>query len=191
MPSHISTLSFHATKLFHTIEGGAVICSDDAVAHRLSYMRNFGHNGPEAFWGVGVNGKNSEAHAAMGLCVLPRVNELIDKRRIISNLYDELLENTGCRRPTIQPGTDRYNYSYYALVMPSEASLLRVREALNAAEIFPRRYFYPALNTLSYVNSSSMPVAEDISCRALCLPLYPDLDLADVRRIAAIVRQAL
>lgn len=187
----VSTLSFHATKLFHTIEGGGIICNDDAVAHRLSYMRNFGHNGPEAFWGVGINGKNSEAHAAMGLCVLPYVDELIAKRRVISELYDELLTGTGCRRPTIQPGTNLYNYSYYAIVMPSEEALLSVRDELNAADIFPRRYFYPSLNTLDYVSGPAMPVAEDISHRVLCLPLYPDLDLADVRRIAAITKQAL
>lgn len=187
----ISTLSFHATKLFHTIEGGGIVTDDDAVAHRISYMRNFGHNGPEAFWGIGVNGKNSEVHAAMGLCVLPHVNELIRKRRDISDLYDELLKDSGCRRPQIQIGTDRYNYSYYALVMPSEQILLQVQAALNDADIFPRRYFYPSLNTLNYVVKQDMPVGEDTSRRSLCLPLYPDLSLADARHIAEILLNSL
>jgi dTDP-4-amino-4,6-dideoxygalactose transaminase len=109
----ISTLSFHATKLFHTVEGGAIITNDDEVAHRISYMRNFGHNGPEAFWGVGVNGKSSEFHAAMGLCVLPQVDNLVRRRREISERYDRILANTAIVRPQLQPGTTRYTYSYY------------------------------------------------------------------------------
>ncbi|MDJ0364560.1 DegT/DnrJ/EryC1/StrS family aminotransferase [Hymenobacter sp. H14-R3] len=186
----VSTLSFHATKLFHTIEGGAVVTNDDEIAHRLSYMRNFGHNGPEAFWGVGINGKNSEVHAAMGLCVLPHISELIAKRRHLSELYDSELADTACRRPTLRSGCE-YNYSYYALVMPSEDVLLRVRDKLNAADIFPRRYFYPSLNTLNYVESPPMLVSEDISTRALCLPLYFDLTDAQATSIVTLVREAM
>lgn len=187
----ISTLSFHATKLFHTVEGGGIVTNNDAIAHRVSYMRNFGHNGPEAFWGVGINGKNSEFHAAMGLCVLPHIDEIVEQRCEISQLYDALLENLNCRRPLLQPGTNRYNYSYYALVMPSEEVLLRVQTALNGVTIFPRRYFYPSLNTLNYTNNKEMPVSESISMRVLCLPLYPGLVAADVHIIAAIIKQIL
>lgn len=186
----VSTLSFHATKLFHTIEGGAVVTNDDATAHRLSYMRNFGHNGPEEFWGVGINGKNSEVHAAMGLCVLPRVPELIARRTHLSELYDKLLSGCNCRRPVIHNDTD-YNYSYYALVMQSEAELLHVRDALNAVEIFPRRYFYPSLNTLDYVLLQKVPVSEDISRRVLCLPLYPDLTDKEVHQVCETTIQSL
>lgn len=186
----VSTLSFHATKLFHTGEGGAIVTNDDALADRIAYMRNFGHNGPEAFWGVGINGKSSELHAAMGLAVLPYIDRLIQKRKDLTQLYDSLLDPAVCRRPGIQPGTTAYNYSYYPVVVPSEQVLLQIRDALNAANIFPRRYFYPSLNTLNYVDQRAMPVSEDISTRVLCLPLYYDLEAEQVRQIAAILNAA-
>ncbi|QIX62516.1 DegT/DnrJ/EryC1/StrS family aminotransferase [Hymenobacter sp. BT18] len=186
----VSTLSFHATKLFHTGEGGAIVTNDDDIAHRIAYMRNFGHNGPEAFWGVGVNGKSSELHAAMGLCVLPKVPELIAKRKALAELYDSLLDGTVCVRPALQPHTT-YNYSYHPILLPSEEVLLKVRDALNAQEITPRRYFYPSLNTLNYVRPQAAPVSEDVSTRVLCLPLYYDLEFDQVRLIASIINQAL
>jgi len=187
----ISTLSFHATKLFHTVEGGAIITNDDALAHRISYMRNFGHNGPEAFWGVGVNGKSSEFHAAMGLCVLPEVDKLIRRRREISERYDALLAGTAVRNPQLQPGTTRFTYSYYPTLMPSEAVLIKVRDALNAEGIMPRRYFYPSLNLLEYTGQQAAPVSEDASVRSLCLPLYYGLADEDVDRIGRIIIAAL
>ncbi|MDU0370362.1 DegT/DnrJ/EryC1/StrS family aminotransferase [Hymenobacter endophyticus] len=187
----ISTLSFHATKLFHTVEGGAIVTDNDELAHKISYMRNFGHNGPEAFWGVGVNGKSSEFHAAMGLCVLPRVDELIRRRRELSERYDALLAGTGVRRPQLQEHTTRYNYSYYPTVMPSEQALLAVRDALNAADIIPRRYFYPSLNTLEYTGQQSAPVSEDISTRALCLPLYYELLDEEVDTICRVIKSVM
>jgi dTDP-4-amino-4,6-dideoxygalactose transaminase len=186
----ISTLSFHATKLFHTGEGGAIVTNDDELAHRIAYMRNFGHNGPEAFWGVGVNGKSSELHAAMGLCVLPKVPELIAKRRRLSERYDELLDGSKCVRPTIHAHTT-YNYSYHPIVLPSEEALLRVRDNLNAHEITPRRYFYPSLNTLSYVTPQAAPVSEDVSRRVLCLPLYYDLQVEQVELVARLINEVL
>ena len=186
----ISTLSFHATKLFHTGEGGAIVTNDDELAHRIAYMRNFGHNGPEAFWGVGVNGKSSELHAAMGLCVLPKVPELIAKRQLLSERYDALLDGTKCVRPVIREHT-AYNFSYHPIVLPSEEVLLKVRDNLNAHEITPRRYFYPSLNTLSYVDPQPAPVSEDISRRVLCLPLYYDLEISQVEDIARLINEVI
>lgn len=186
----ISTLSFHATKLFHTGEGGAIVTNDDELAHRIAYMRNFGHNGPEAFWGVGVNGKSSELHAAMGLCVLPKVPELIAKRRLLSERYDALLDGAKCVRPVIREHT-AYNFSYHPIVLPSEEVLLKVRDNLNAHEITPRRYFYPSLNTLSYVDPQPAPVSEDISRRVLCLPLYYDLEISQVEDIARLINEVI
>lgn len=177
----ISTLSFHATKLFHTVEGGAVITGDDELAHRISYMRNFGHNGQEAFWGLGINGKNSEFHAAMGLCNLPHVPEIIAARKKVSSWYDELLAGSGLFRPTLPEGTD-YNYAYYPVLFPSEDDLIQARDRLNVKQIFPRRYFYPALNNLPYLNHRKFPITERMAPCILCLPLYPDIerDIADV-----------
>lgn len=186
----VSTLSFHATKLFHTGEGGAVATNNEDIAHRLKYMRNFGHNGEEAFWGLGVNGKSSELHAAMGMCVFPYLDEIIANRKVTSELYDELLAGSALTRPEKHPEQE-YNYAYYPVLFPDEASLLRVKEALNKQEINPRRYFYPPLSQLSYVYRYDVPVCESVSPRVLCLPLYHDLEKENVAKICDIVRSNL
>jgi len=186
----IATLSFHATKLFHTAEGGAIVTHDDEVARRIAYMRNFGHRGPEKFWGLGVNGKNSEFHAALGLCILPKISEIIAKRKAICSCYDCELSECGLVRPRPGEGTE-YNASYYPALFPSEERLLQSQAALNAEQIFPRRYFYPALNTLPYVVYQPMPVAEDIAKKVLCLPLYHEMQEGDVRKISGIIRENL
>lgn len=188
----ISTLSFHATKLFHTVEGGAIVTNDDNLAHRIGYMRNFGHKGQEDFWGIGINGKNSEFHAAMGLAIFPSIENIISRRRMLSEVYEVCFkeEKMGLQRPVLDRDTT-YNYAYYPVVFRSEKELLMVRDSLNAAYIYPRRYFYPTLNNLAYVQRSPQPVAEDISSRVLCLPLYDDLTLDSIRRICSIISQVL
>lgn len=181
----ISTLSFHATKLFHTVEGGACIIKDETVKKELDLMKRFGHNGDEHYC-LGINAKQSEMHAAMGLSILPHISEIIDKRKQICNLYDSLLQGF-VGRPKVQRDLE-YNYSYYPVVFKSESELLKVFEALNKEEIYPRRYFYPSLNMLPYHNDyHACPVSEDIAQRIACLPLYPSLDLDDVQRIANII----
>ena len=182
----ISTLSFHATKIFHTVEGGAIITDDDELAHKISYMRNFGHKGQEDFWGVGINGKNSEFHAAMGLCNLPHVPEIMAARKLICELYDELLAGSGLTRPIIPEGTD-YNYAYYPVLFPSEDALIQVRDRLNEIQIYPRRYFYPSLNDLPYVKQSPFPIAETASPCVLCLPLYLELTISEIDKIMLII----
>jgi dTDP-4-amino-4,6-dideoxygalactose transaminase len=183
---NISTLSFHATKLFHTIEGGAIITNNDELAYKIAYMRNFGHNGPEAFDGIGINGKISEVNAAMGLCVLPKVPELIQIRKRLSQLYDRLLIGSGLERPLLTENTD-YNFSYYPILFKSENELLATVDKLNKSGIFPRRYFYPSLNKLNYTGKQQTPVSEDTSVKVLCLPLFHDLQETDIERIAAII----
>jgi dTDP-4-amino-4,6-dideoxygalactose transaminase len=188
----ISTLSFHATKLFHTVEGGGIVTNDDELAHKISYMRNFGHNGPEAFFGVGVNGKSSEFQAAMGLCVLPHLTEIIARRKEISDLYVKMLQDLPVTFLQIQEGTSRYNYAYFPIVLETEEVLIRLVKALNHEQITPRRYFYPSLNTLNYVeNNLTNDFATDVSKRVLCLPLYPQLTEQEVIKIAEIIQIAL
>lgn len=179
----IATLSFHATKIFHTCEGGAIVTNDEELAGRISYMRNFGHNGQDEFWGIGINGKASELHAAMGLCNLPMVAEVIRSRQAVCDLYEAILKENvwGLERPFIHSATGQ-NYSYYPVLFGSESELLMVRDAMNADNIFPRRYFYPSLNRLPYV-SGAAPVAESVSTRILCLPLHADLTRDQVERI--------
>ncbi len=186
----IAILSFHATKLFHTIEGGALITADDTLAERIAQLRNFGHDGPEAFSGLGINAKANEFQAAMGLCVLPHVADLIARRRAISARYDALLAGAPLRRPDLRPGLD-YNYAYHPVLFESEAALLAAREALRADGIQPRRYFFPPLHRLPYVHGGPLPVAESAAARVLCLPLSADLADADVDRIAGIINRVL
>ncbi len=187
----ISTISFHATKLFHTVEGGAVVTQEASLDHKMWYLSNFGHNGPEAFHGVGINGKNSEFHAAMGLCVLPRVNGFIEHRKEICDRYDSFLLNAevGISRPLIRKDT-QYNFAYYPIVCPAD-SLLRVQQALLSEGIRARRYFYPALNQLNYVVSQQTPVATDISERVLCLPLAFDTSHEQVLRVCEVILSVL
>lgn len=183
----ISTLSFHATKLFHTVEGGAIITDDDELAHRISYMRNFGHKGQEDFWGVGINGKNSEFHAAMGLCNLPHIPEIMAARKQVCELYDELLVGSGLTRPVLPEGTE-YNYAYYPVLFPTEDALIQAKEKLNEIQIFPRRYFYPSINKVPYLQGSCMPVSEDLSCRVLCLPLYFDVTRRSIEQTSLVIK---
>jgi dTDP-4-amino-4,6-dideoxygalactose transaminase len=189
----ISTLSFHATKLFHTVEGGGLSTADDLLAHRISYMRNFGHKGQEEFWGLGINGKNSEFHAAMGLSNLPYIGRILEDRKRSSELYDRLFSEmrVKIRRPVI-PDQVQYNYAYYPVVFEREKDLLEVRDSLNAAYIYPRRYFFPALNTLPYIaKGGQLPVAESIASRVLCLPLYYDLSPDIIKQICSIIEKVL
>jgi len=184
----ISTLSFHATKLFHTIEGGAIIAHTPEMAEKIWLLKSFGHRHDDYFM-TGINGKNSEFHAAMGLCLLPRVNNLIQLRRKIFAMYDRYLSGLGLQIP--QPGTGlKYNYSYYPVIFNNEAALLQAMNELKQKQIYPRRYFYPALNRLPFIHGSDCPVAEDISRRVLCLPLYVGLEEVQVQTICEIVRNA-
>ena len=189
----ISTLSFHATKLFHTTEGGGIVTNNDDLAHRISYMRNFGHNGQEEFWGLGINGKNSEFHAAMGLANFPFIDSILERRKVLSEKYDQNFKDEGVVlfRPKIKDKI-KYNYAYYPVCLENEKQLLRVKDGLNASYIYPRRYFYPSLDSLPYVISKQdLPVCRSISSRVLCLPLYHDLPQDAIKNICAIISKIL
>ena len=170
----VCTTSFHATKIFHTIEGGAVIMQDAELTKKLARMRNFGHDGPERFDGIGINGKNSEFHALMGVINLRYIDEIMVRRKQQSALYDDKLRNLEVQPLSILPKTER-NYAYYPVLFHSEAALLKAVNTLNLHWIYPRRYFYPALNKLEYIHNQNCPVCEDISPRILCLPLFHEL----------------
>lgn len=185
----ISTLSFHATKIFHTIEGGAIITENDDIAHKVSYLRNFGHNGPEKFFGLGINGKCSEFHAAMGLCVLKDIKHVINSRKEIFQYYARYLSQK-ISKLALRDGT-YYNYSYYPIFLQTENQLKKIITSLNHEGINPRRYFYPSLSTLSYVSRQPCPVAENISPRVLCLPLYVGLKKNDVKNISNIINNVI
>lgn len=182
----ISTTSFHATKLFHTIEGGAVISQDPNLIKKMSYLRNFGHDGPEVFNGIGINGKNSEFHAAMGLVNLKHLDSILETRKAISEVYDSALGNLKIQKQKIIENCT-YNYSYYPIIFSDEENLLHSQKILSDNWIYPRRYFYPSLNTLPYVKSEKLPIAESIAKRILCLPLYHTLKVEEIHFIARLL----
>lgn len=182
----ISTTSFHATKLFHTVEGGAVITNSPELTRKLASLRNFGFSGYEQFDGIGINGKNSEFHAAMGLCNLRYIDAIIRQREQTSAYYDLRLKDLQVKRPRIMHDTV-FNHAYYPVVFSSEEELLRMKQTLEINRIYTRRYFYPTLSGLNYVQKGVTPVADDIARRVLCLPLYHDLTNEEVDFICRIL----
>lgn len=183
----ISICSFHVTKVFHTVEGGCLIVKDEAVGDRVELIKRFGHNGDNHLM-PGINAKINELQAAMGLANLVYIERALEERAQLSALYDELIDDQ-IVRPRLLPNTES-NHAYYPIIFASEERLLEVMGRLNEKNIFPRRYFYPSLNTLPYLKvKQSCPVSEDIAKRVLCLPLYPGLKEKIVRLIADIVNK--
>jgi dTDP-4-amino-4,6-dideoxygalactose transaminase len=171
----ISTCSFHATKLFHTGEGGAAFVNNKGLYEKVYYSHNFGHNGPEAFHGVGINGKISELNAAMGLAMLPYMDEILEKRYEICDSYGSLLKQDGKITKIKLRAETQWNGAYFPIVMNSENDLLMLVDKLNAKDIYPRRYFYPSLNYLPYTNYEEKKNSESIAKRILCLPVFYNL----------------
>ena len=186
----ISTCSFHATKIFHTVEGGGIMTNDDVLARKILLMRQFGHEGDE-YYAMGINGKNSEFHAAMGLTNFPYIEEIIKKRKAASEWYENFLAETSIPLIRGMESTE-YNYAYYPVVFESEEILLTVKQKLAEAEIYARRYFFPSLNTLPFLKEHfSCPVSESISRRVLCLPLSTEITQDEVKQVCNIVIASL
>ncbi|MEO8236815.1 MAG: DegT/DnrJ/EryC1/StrS family aminotransferase [Flavobacterium sp.] len=186
----VSTCSFHATKLFHTGEGGAMFTRNTDLQHQLFYSHNFGHNGPLAFHGLGINGKMSELQAAMGLAVLPHMDKIINERKKVVDFYNGKLNFSKLQGLKIRENT-QWNYSYYPIIFDNEEQLLKIQKVLNENQISPRRYFYPSLNTIEYAIGMPMPISESIASRILCLPLYVGLSVEDMTRIVTLINKNL
>ena len=152
----------------------------------MSYLRNFGHSGPETFFGIGINGKNSEFSAAMGLCNLKYVDQILQDRKRVCKLYDEKFDTLAVQKPVINK-KGSWNHAYYPIILKSEEQLLKSIELLNGNWIFPRRYFYPSLSKLNYIKSQQTPITDDLSKRALCLPLYYGIQEEDINFIARLM----
>ncbi len=182
----VSTASFHATKIFHTIEGGAVFTNNANLLKKMAYMRNFGHNGPENFAEVGINGKNSEFHAAMGLVNLKYADSILKSRQLQYEKYNEWMKYLNLKN--IKLNTDgNFNFSYYPVIFKTETDLLKAIEMLNGHSIFPRRYFYPSLNNLNYVKKYPTPLCDDIGSKVLCLPIYHTLSMEEIAFVCRIL----
>jgi dTDP-4-amino-4,6-dideoxygalactose transaminase len=153
-------------------------------------FRQFGHVYDD-YQSMGINGKNSEFHAAMGLCVYDQFSSILDKRKQIHGWYTARLTDNSLYFPDDVSKSVDWNHSYVPVVFSSEKILLDVIKALAENKIVPRRYFYPSLNKMSFVPYQPCPVSEDISARVLCLPSFHDLTEDDVHRIAGVVNSVV
>ncbi|WBE25082.1 DegT/DnrJ/EryC1/StrS family aminotransferase [Denitrificimonas caeni] len=176
----ISTLSFHATKLFHTIEGGAVITNDDELAKKVRLMTNFGISSPTEISSVGTNAKMNEFEAAMGLCVLDEIEEVKAGRQ---NVWQKYQAELPTEQLTFQSWNEhsQNNHAYAPVLFGSEVELLKAEANLKENGVLPRRYFYPSLDTLEYLNSNKVcAVSRSIASKILCLPIHPGLSGEDI-----------
>jgi len=184
---NFSTISFHATKLFHTIEGGAVITNDDELAAKVRLLINFGITSPTTIESVGTNAKMNEFEAAMGLCVLDDIETIKKERERIWHMYQqELQEQLNFQQWNPQ---SQNNYAYVPVLFENEMQLLEVKTKLEENNILTRRYFYPSLDTLNFLkNNHVCAVSRDIASRILCLPIYPTLANEEQEKIVKIIK---
>lgn len=189
-----SMFSFHATKVFNTIEGGAITFKNSTIKKILNEIKNFGIAGPESIKYVGGNSKMNEFQAAMGICNLRHVDDEINKRRIVVERYIKNLNDINGIKLIVQPKEVKNNYAYFPVVFDGyKKTRDEVVEELKLHNISARKYFYPLTNSFDCykekVKPNDTPVAQYISNRVLTLPLYPDLSLEDVDRICEIIKE--
>lgn len=192
----LSVLSFHATKVFNTFEGGALVSKDPQAKRRIDWLKNFGHAGETSVVATGINGKMHEFSAAMGLVQLKHLDHVLERRRAVDALYRERLAGVpGIRLLGPSPGERVSNYAYFPILLDGRYPLGRdeLNDLLHSNGIRSRRYFYPLISdfpmyrTLPSADRANLPVAADVTERVLCLPIYPDLPLETVERIADLV----
>ncbi|MBF6617770.1 MAG: DegT/DnrJ/EryC1/StrS family aminotransferase [Candidimonas sp.] len=191
----LSVLSFHATKVFNTFEGGAIVCPDAKTKQRIDRLKNFGFVDELTVVAPGINGKMSEVNAAFGLLQLKYVDQSIARRREITRVYDFTLKNVPGIRLVGDVGQRVANYSYYPILVECDYPLSRDRlyDALREQNINARRYFYPLISNFSMYRGlesaepANLPVAESIASRVLCLPIYPELSLSTIGQIVEVI----
>jgi len=186
----ISICSLHTSKLYHAIEGGLVITKYPELLKKLTYIRNFGISGYDTFAELGINGKNSEFHAAMGLANLNYLDAILEKRKALTQRYEQALQSLHAFIPKWNEKATK-NYAYFPIVLESEELLLHCAQKLRENDISVRRYFYPSLaSALPYLEPQEMPVTDDIARRVICLPLYYDLSLEEVDMICRLLTES-
>jgi dTDP-4-amino-4,6-dideoxygalactose transaminase len=193
----LSVLSFHATKVFNTFEGGAIICHDEKTKKRIDFLKNFGFADELTVVAPGINAKMNEVQAAFGLLQLTYVDDYIHKRKVIAQTYREFLQHIeGIRFLDDIPGI-YYNYPYFPVLINSKQygkTRDELYDHLKANGIYSRRYFYPLISDfptykgLSSASVGNLPVAQHISKSVLCLPIYPDLPIIEVKNIVNLIK---
>ena len=192
----LSVLSFHATKVFNTFEGGAIICPDEKTYQRINHLKNFGFVNETTVVAPGINGKMSEINAAFGLLQLQHIDRALLRRKEIDALYRRRLAGIPGLR-CVAPGPQTFsNHAYFPILVDDEFVLSRdqLYETLRAQGVMVRRYFYPLISDfpmyrgLPSATPSCLPVAQAVSSRVLCLPIYPDLGDDEVETLCAVIR---
>jgi dTDP-4-amino-4,6-dideoxygalactose transaminase len=186
----LSVLSFHATKVFNTFEGGAIVCPDAKTKQRIDYLKNFGFADELTVVAPGINGKMNEVQAAFGLLQLKYVDSAILRRQEIDAYYRNALANVAGITVPHHPSSTRHNYSYFPILVELDYPLSRdgLYDLLKANDIFARRYFYPLISefpmyrSMPTASASNLAVAHHVAAKVICLPIYPDLPMADVDR---------
>lgn len=183
-----ATLSFHATKLFHTGEGGAIIFRRKEDLERAKKMINFGITGPESIEELGMNAKMNELQAAMGLCVLDEMEDNLIARAAVCHRYGQALGQT--LQLQAKPEALEYNYAYFPVVFESEERAVQVAATLKENGVLARRYFYPSLESVACLGAKAgQPVSKEIASRILCLPIYSSLSTESIDKITGIVTE--
>ena len=194
----LSVLSFHATKVFNTFEGGAIISPDVKTKQRIDHLKNFGFVNETTVVATGINGKMSEFNAALGLLQLQHIAKAVARRQAIETRYRSLLAGVPGLRFLERPSTATANHSYLPVLVGPEFAVSRdaLYQRLRERGVMARRYFYPLISDfpmyrgLSSAHPAGLPVARQASAQVLCLPIYPALEDADVQRIAELIRSA-
>jgi len=190
-----SILSFHATKVFNTFEGGAIICHSAEMKEHIDHLKNFGITDEVTVSELGINGKMSEINAAFGLLQLKHIDAAIERRGAIDKLYRKLLSRTSGIECLTLPFSFTSNFSYFPILVSAPYPITRdqLYEKLQERNIHARRYFYPLISRFSMysripsAHPNNLPVATKAASRVLCLPIYPDLSCNDVRTIANLI----
>ena len=191
----LSVLSFHATKVFNTFEGGAIVCPDAKTKARIDQLKNFGHAGEISVVATGINGKMSEVNAALGLLQLKYIDKALAKRKVIDHAYRDLLGGVKGIHCLNDSGEKRANYSYFPILVRPDYPLSRdeLYQELKSAGVHPRRYFYPLISefpmyrSLPSARRGNLPAASVAAEQVLCLPIYPDLPLPTVEEISSFI----
>ncbi|MDX8395776.1 MAG: DegT/DnrJ/EryC1/StrS family aminotransferase [Mariprofundaceae bacterium] len=195
----VSVLSFHATKVFNTFEGGAIICSDAKTKQRIDYLKNFGIADELTVMAPGINGKMNELQASFGLLQLKYIDAVINQRARIDACYRVLLSDILGVTCLGEPNHTLRNYAYFPIMVDENFTLSRddLYQELKNNDIFARRYFYPLISNmpmysgLSSASASNLPVAEKIAKQVICLPIYPDMDESHCNKIVNIITMAV
>ena len=191
----MSTLSFHATKVYNTVEGGALVCHDEATKKRIDYLKNFGFAGETTVVAPGINSKMDEIRAAYGLLNLKQVDDAIARRKATAERYRAALKDVAGIRMLEDVEGVRHNYAYFPIFISKEYGLSRdaLYEKLKEHNVYGRRYFYPLISTFSAYKGlesarpENLPIAHKLADQVLCLPMFAGLDNDSIDRIIDVV----